>query len=387
MAKKESSMPDLLQYFNARTPEMVDLLKRLVLMESPSTSKEHVDIIANYVSEYCRAIGADVTVYPGGTSGDIPFAVWNGNAPGKPIMILTHLDTVWPVGTLETMPLREENGVLYGPGVVDMKAGVVIALEAMRGLHDRGEIPHRPIWMFHNSDEEIGSPCSRDLIVEKARGAGLVLVMEPASEGEALKTWRKGIARYTVHTKGRASHAGQAPEKGINAVIEAAHQALYLHSLNDLPNGTSVAVTVIHGGITTNVIPPEASIEVDVRFLKASEATRVDTAIQTLTPNLPGAEVMVTGGVDRGPMERDEQMIRAFKRAQEIGQSLGLELSEGGSGGGSDGNFTAAIGITTLDGMGGDGQGLHAAHEQVNIRSLHRRAALLAKMLIDWETE
>jgi glutamate carboxypeptidase len=387
MAKKESSMPDLLQYFNARTPEMVDLLKRLVLMESPSTSKEHVDIIANYVSEYCRAIGADVTVYPGGTSGDIPFAVWNGYAPGKPIMILTHLDTVWPVGTLETMPLREENGVLYGPGVVDMKAGVVIALEAMRGLHDRGEIPHRPIWMFHNSDEEIGSPCSRDLIVEKARGAGLVLVMEPASEGEALKTWRKGIARYTVHTKGRASHAGQAPEKGINAVIEAAHQALYLHSLNDLPNGTSVAVTVIHGGITTNVIPPEASIEVDVRFLKASEATRVDTAIQTLTPNLPGAEVMVTGGVDRGPMERDEQMIRAFKRAQEIGQSLGLELSEGGSGGGSDGNFTAAIGITTLDGMGGDGQGLHAAHEQVNIRSLHRRAALLAKMLIDWETE
>jgi glutamate carboxypeptidase len=377
-------MSDLLSFFDARTPEMVDLLRRLVLMESPSTSKEHVDRIANTVSDTCREIGAEVTLYPGGTSGDMPFAVWNGDAPGKPIMILTHLDTVWPVGTLETMPLREDNGVLYGPGVVDMKAGVAIALETLRGLRDRGELPQRPIWMFHNSDEEIGSPSSRDLIVEKARECGLVLVMEPASEGEALKTWRKGIARYTVHTKGRASHAGQAPEKGINAVIEAAHQALTMNSLNDLPNGTSVAVTVIHAGIASNVIPPEATMEVDVRFLKMSEATRVDTAIQNLTPHLPGAEVMIEGSIDRGPMERNEQMIAAFRRVQEIGQSVGLELREDGSGGASDGNFTAAIGITTLDGLGGDGQGLHAAHEQVNIRSLHRRAALLAKLLIEW---
>jgi glutamate carboxypeptidase len=377
-------MSDLLSFFDARTPEIVDLLRRLVLMESPSTSKAHVDKIANTVGDYCRELGADVTYYPGGTSGELAFAVWNADAPGKPIMLLTHLDTVWPVGTLDTMPLREENGVLYGPGVVDMKAGVAIALETLRGLRDRGEIPHRPIWMFHNSDEEIGSPSSRDLIVEKARECGLVLVMEPASEGEALKTWRKGIGQYTVRTKGRASHAGQAPEKGINAVIEAAHQALTMHSLNDLPNGTSVSVTVIHGGIATNVIPPEATMQVDVRFLKASEATRVDTAIHSLTPHLPGAEVVVEGGIDRGPMERNEQMIAAFRRVQEMGKSLGLELREDGSGGASDGNFTAAIGITTLDGLGGDGQGLHAAHEQVNIRSLHRRAALLAKLLIEW---
>jgi glutamate carboxypeptidase len=380
-------MSDLLQFFDDRTPDMVDLLRRLVLMESPSTSKEHVDKLGLYVAERCRAIGADVTLYPGETSGDIPFAVWNGDAPGKPIMILTHVDTVWPVGTLETMPLRELDGVLYGPGVLDMKAGLAIALETMRGLVDRGEIPHRPIWLFVNSDEEIGSPQSRALIIEKAGFCGLVLVMEPASEGEALKTWRKGIARYTVRTLGRASHAGQAPESGINAVIEAAHQALYLHSLNDLPNGTSVSVTVIKGGIATNVIPPEASMDVDVRFLKAAEAARVDTAIQNLTPRLPGAAVTVEGGVDRGPMERDEQMIRAFRYVQEMGRSLGLELPEGGSGGGSDGNFTAAMGIPTLDGMGGDGLGLHAVHEQVHIRSLHRRAALLAKVLIDWDMD
>jgi glutamate carboxypeptidase len=380
-------MSDLLQFFENRTPDMVDLLRRLVLMESPSASKEHVDKLGLFVAEQCRAIGADVTLYPGETSGDMPFAVWNGAAPGKPIMILTHIDTVWPVGTLETMPLRELDGVLYGPGVLDMKAGLAIALEAMRGLHDRGEIPNRPIWLFVNSDEEIGSPQSRALIVEKAGQCGLVLVMEPASEGEALKTWRKGIARYTVRTVGRASHAGQAPESGINAVIEAAHQALYLHSLNDLPNGTSVSVTVIQGGIGINVIPPEASMEVDVRFLKATEAARVDTAVQNLTPRLPGAAVTVEGGVDRGPMERDEQMIRAFRYVQEIGRSLGLELPEGGSGGASDGNFTAAMGIPTLDGLGGDGLGLHAAHEQVRIRSLPRRAALLAKLLIDWDMD
>ena len=169
-------------------------------------------------------------------------------------------------------------------------------------------------------------------------------------------------------------------------MIEAAHQALTMHSPErSARTGLPVAVTVIHGGIATNVIPPEATMEVDVRFLKASEATRVDTAIQNLTPHLPGAGVIVEGGMDRGPMERNEQMIAAFRRVQDIGRSLGLELREDGSGGASDGNFTAAMGITTLDGMGGDGQGLHAAHEQVNIRSLHRRAALLAKMLIDWD--
>jgi glutamate carboxypeptidase len=380
-------MTDLLQFFNERTPAMVDLLRRLVLMESPSTSKDHVEALARTVADTCRDLGADVTIYPGGTSGDLPFAVWNGDAPGKPILMITHLDTVWPVGTLDTMPLREENGTLYGPGTADMKAGVAIALEVMRGLRDRGEIPPRPIWMFHNTDEEIGSPNSRALIEEKARAAGLVLVMEPASEGEALKAWRKGIGRYTVRTRGRASHAGQAPEKGINAVIEAAHQALYLHSLNDLPNGTSVSVTTISGGIATNVIPPDATIEVDVRFLKASEAARIDGAIQNLLPTLPGAEVVVEGGIDRGPMERNEQMIRTVRQAQAIAASLGLELREDGSGGASDGNFTAALGIPTLDGLGGDGGGLHAAHEHVHIRSLHRRAALVAQMLLEWQME
>ena len=378
-------MSDLLAYFQARTARMVEELKLLASYESPTHSKTHVDALGALLVERCKALGAQVDTYPCEDVGDVHIARWNADASGKPIMILTHIDTVWPVGTLEKMPLREEDGILYGPGVLDMKGGVVIALEAIRGLVERGELPERPIWLFLNSDEETGSVASRELIHESARQVGLVLVMEPAAEGEAIKTWRKGFARYHVTTKGRASHAGQAPEQGINAVIEAAHQAIFLHGLNDLPQGTSVSVTMIEGGIAINVIPPEASLQVDVRFLKMSEAERVDRIVQTLQPVLPGAAVEVKGAIDRGPMERDEQMVRAFRQVQEIGASLGLELREDGSGGGSDGNFTAAMGIPTLDGLGADGIGLHATHEQVNIRSLPRRAALLAKLLQDWD--
>jgi len=188
-----------------------------------------------------------------------------------------------------------------------------------------------------------------------------------------------------VTITGRAAHAGNAPEAGINAIIEAAHQALTLYALNDLPNGTSVSVTRIAGGIAGNVIPPEASLFVDVRFLKASEAQRVDAAVRGLQPALPGAQVAVSGGIDRGPMEHNEQMARTVAQARAIAASIGLELHTGGSGGASDGNFTAALGVPTLDGLGGAGTGLHALHEQVIIDSLPRRAALLARLLCDWE--
>ncbi len=378
-------MSDLLAYFQERTVHMVEQVKLLASYETPTHDKAHVDALGTLLAEQCKELGAQIETFPQDKVGDVHVARWNNDAPGKPIMLLTHIDTVWPVGTLENMPLREENGVLYGPGVLDMKGGVVIALEAIRGLVERGELPERPIWLFLNSDEETGSAYSRALIHELAAQVGLVLVMEPAAEGEAIKTWRKGFARYRITTKGRASHAGQAPEQGINAVIEAAHQALFLHGLNDLAQGTSVSVTMIEGGIAINVIPPEASLQVDVRFLKMSEAERIDRTVNNLQPVLPGASVEIQGKIDRGPMERNEQMIRAFRQVQAIGASLGLELSEAGSGGGSDGNFTAAMGIPTLDGLGADGVGLHAAHEQLNIRSLPRRAALLAQLFQDWD--
>ncbi|MBN1565265.1 MAG: M20 family metallopeptidase [Anaerolineae bacterium] len=378
-------MSDFLEYFDARTPDMIALVRRLAEFESPSDNKPYVDQLSAYVAGLCRELGAAVTIHPRETVGDIVFATWHNDAPGKPILFLAHMDTVWPVGTINEMLLREENGILYGPGVADMKSGIVVLLAAIRGLHERGELPERPIWALFTTDEETRSQHSRDLICEKAKDAGLVLVLEPAAEGEAIKSWRKGIGNYTVQTKGRASHAGQAPEAGINAVIEVAHQALALHKLNDLPNGTSVSVTMVQGGIATNVIPPTATLQVDVRFLKAAEAGRVNTAIKGLTPVLPGAEVIVEGDIDRGPMERNEQMVRVVNQVKAIAASLGIDQREDGSGGASDGNFTAAMGIPTLDGLGPEGLGLHATHEQITIRSLHRRAALLAKMLLDWD--
>jgi len=380
-------MTDLSNFFAGRTEQMVAFLEQLVLMESPTSSKEHVDRLGDFIAQECRVLGAEIAVYPQEDVGDFRVAVWNQNAPGKPILLLCHLDTVWPVGTLETMPFRRDDERLYGPGVIDMKAGIAISLEAIRGLVERGELPNRPIWIAFNGDEETGSKNTRVVIHELAAQVGLVLVMEPAAPGGGLKTWRKGMARYTIRVVGRASHAGNAPEAGINAVTEAAHQALYLHKLNDYQNGTSVSVTTMRAGVASNVIPPEAVMDVDVRFLKASEAERVERAIRQLSPVLPGAQVVVEGGIDRGPMERDDQMIRAFQQAQNIGLSVGLQLFEEGSGGGSDGNFTAAMGIPTLDGMGADGTGLHAAHEQVVIRSLPQRAAFLAKMLTDWDMD
>jgi len=378
-------MTDWRTDFEARTPQMVARLEEFVRFETPTASKPHVDLLSARVGQLCRELGADVTVHPREAVGDLQQAVWNGDAPGKPILLLAHMDTVWPVGTLTEMPLRVEGDTLYGPGALDMKGGIVVALAAIGGLIERGELPDRPIWLLCNSDEETGSKHSRALIEGLAQQAGLVLVMEPASEGESFKVWRKGIARYTVRTHGRASHAGNAPEAGVNAIIEAAHQALALNALNDLPNGTSVSVTRVAGGIATNVIPPEATLEVDVRFLKASEAQRVQGAILALAPYLPGASVTVEGAIDRGPLERNALMLRVYAQAHRIGKSVGLDVPEGGSGGASDGNFTAALGVPTLDGVGPGGVGLHARDERVHIPSLPRRAALLARLLTDWD--
>jgi glutamate carboxypeptidase len=378
---------EFLRFFTDRTESMVEELRRLVEFESPTDAKVHVDRLGTYVAGVCTGLGAAVEVFPREATGDLLIARWNADAPGKPIMILTHLDTVWPVGTLDRMPLRRESGLLYGPGAVDMKGGVLVALEAIRALVERDELPDRPVWLFFNTDEERGSRYSRDLIQEIAPACGLVLVMEPGTRSEAIKCWRKGMARYAIYTKGRATHAGFTPEEGINAVIEAAHQALALHRLNDLQNGTSVSVTIIEGGFTINVIPPDARLEVDVRFLSASEAERVDQAIQSLAPVLPGAQVIVEGGIDRGPMAYDDQMKRAVGQLQAIGASIDLEIHAEGSGGASDGNFTAALGVPTLDGLGAAGAGLHAADEHVIIRSLPRRAALLARVLCDWDMD
>jgi glutamate carboxypeptidase len=266
-----------------------------------------------------------------------------------------------------------------------MKAGIVVMLSAIRGLQELSEMPQRPIWYLMTGDEEIGSLYSKDTIIETARQCGLVLVMEPSTPEEAMKTWRKGVASYVISVEGRASHAGNAPEQGINAVVEIAQQIIELNGLNDLKNGTSVSPTVVKGGITNNVIPPSAEALVDVRTLSAQAYRDIHARIMGIQPYVPGAKLTVTQRHMRGPMERNAQMIASFEQAKAIGARCGLTIREDGSGGGSDGNFTAYEGVTTLDGLGPQGDGLHAEHEQVLISSMARRATLIAAILRDWQ--
>jgi glutamate carboxypeptidase len=379
-------MSDLLQYFQTRRQSMIDLLTELVNHESGTRDKALVDKLGNLFEQKFKALSASsVERFPRSDVGDFLLAKWNENAPGKPIMFLIHIDTVWPAGTLAERPVRIEDDKLYGPGAIDMKGGHTVMLSALEGLRDRGEMPNRPIWCLMTTDEEVGSVHSEELILSIAKEVGLVLVMEPATIDEALKTSRKGVATFDLYIEGRASHAGNAPEKGINAVVEAAHQILALQAMNDYKNGTSVSPTVISGGVTSNVIADKAHLVVDTRTIRGAAYEELKERILALQPSLPGAKLRIEPGHSRGPMERNAQMDKDFAQVKTIGEKHGLRVTEDSSGGGSDGNFTAHMGIPTLDGLGPAGDGLHAVHEHVQLASLPRRAALIAAMLKEWE--
>jgi glutamate carboxypeptidase len=379
-------MSELLHYFKSQQQAMVDLLTELISYETFTTEKAMVDKLGAFMEAQFRALGADsITRYPLTEVGDMLLAKWNENAPGKPILFLIHIDTVWPTGTLAERPTRiDEEGKLYGPGAVDMKGGITIVLTALRGLRELNMMPNRPIYVLMTSDEEVGSTYSEDLIKEVAQTCGLVLVMEPATKEGALKTWRKGISTYTLRIEGRPAHAGNAPEQGINAVIEFAQQAMELHKLNDYKNGVSVSVTMVNGGSAGNVIPASTEAYIDTRMMTVKQLDALNEALQSLHPFIPGAKVSVRHNHYRPPMERDP---KAYEQAKRIGESLGVVMREDGSGGGSDGNFTAALGIPTLDGLGPQGDGLHALHEHVVISSLPTRATLIAGILREWSFE
>lgn len=380
-------MSEFLDFFNARREQQLWLLRQLVEHETPTHDKKLVDQLGKTLHKMLETLGAEVTVHPRQAVGDIRVARWNRHLDDKkPIMILCHIDTVWPAGTLrEEMPIIEDEDRFWGPGSLDMKSGIALTIDAIQGLQERDEMPERPIWLVLTSDEETGSVHSKELIHELAKDAALVLVPELSGGNEEVKTWRKGVARYWVKSTGLAAHSGNAPEAGINAIIDSAHQAIKVHDMSDLPNGTSASITQVKGGIALNVIPPESEFFVDVRFLKQTEYERIDAAINKLEPIVPGAQVDVRGYLDRPPMERNAQMLETYAQVKAIGESIGLNIRETGSGGGSDGNFTAALGIPTIDGMGPDGEGIHAKHEQIYIRSLPRRAALMAAILRDWQ--
>lgn len=381
-------MTDFMALSRAALPEMVSRLKDLAAHESPSADKTAVDACRAVVEQHLRALGARVEIVPQASAGDHLVASWPGSADvtdRAPFLTLCHLDTVWPRGTLARLPLREEGGRLYGPGVYDMKAGSVILLTALRLLQEAGREPQRPVRMLFTTDEEVGSLTSRALVEAEARRSRLVLVLEPALAGGQLKTSRKGVGDFTVTAYGRAAHAGGDHQKGVNAIEELAYHIPVLQKLTDYEAGTTLNVGVIRGGTASNVVPEWAEMEVDFRVSQAGEADRVAEIVQGLSPVLPGARLEITGGLNRPPMEHNARMAQTFARARQLSASIGLALEEGSTGGGSDGNFTAALGVPTLDGMGAVGDGAHAAHEHIVISSLAERAALLATILTQWE--
>jgi glutamate carboxypeptidase len=358
-----------------------DILEALVRAESPSTDKAAVDRCGVEISQRLSDLGANVERLSQIERGDHVRARFDG--PGDPILVLGHFDTVWPVGQLDHMPLREQEGRLYGPGVFDMKSGIAVAMLAVRALSDLA-MPHPPIVMLFTTDEEIGSATSRATIEDAARQSRAVLVLEPSLPGGRAKTSRKGVGQFDVIVYGVSAHAGIAPNEGANAVHELAHQILAVQALQDssgIERGVSVNVTVISGGNRSNVIPDFARAAVDVRVPTTNDAERIDRAVRSLTPRVRGTHLEVRGGIERPPLERGPHVVRLFEEACRTARELGHDLGEGSTGGGSDGNFTAALGVPTLDGLGPEGDGAHALHEHVRLSDLPWRAAFLASLL------
>ena len=374
-----STIISLRDFCRAERMWLLDTVEALVRIESPTTDKTAVDRCGAELARRLERIGGRVTKLPRPDRGDHLLAEFGCGT--SQILLLGHFDTVWPVGQLERMPLVVSNGRLHGPGVFDMKAGIGIAMLAARALLETGAPLAKRLVMLWTTDEEIGSASSRVAIEDEARRSDAVLVLEPSLPGGALKTARKGCGSFEVTIKGVSAHAGIEPQKGASAVHELARQILAINALQDLERGVSVNVVRVSGGLRSNVIPDEARAIVDVRAPTIAAAAEIEAAIRGLRPHDPRTTVESAGGFDRPPLERTAQVERLYRQAQEAARELGQDLAEGSTGGGSDGNFTAALGVPTLDGLGPVGDGAHALHEHVEMESLPDRAALVAGLI------
>jgi glutamate carboxypeptidase len=364
-------------------PRLRARLRELVEIESPSDDREAVNRAADCVVNWARELGGEVLRHPGGTFGDVVELRFGAGGNSKPALVLGHLDTVYPMGILATMPWREvegEDGVrLMGPGVVDMKAGVVIALEAIAALRELDAL-NRPVTVLLNPDEEVGSEVSRPHTERLARESAAVFVVEPG-QGLAYKTARKGVGHFELTVNGVAAHAGVDFASGHSAVLEMVRLAEEVSGWTDLSKGRTVNVGVIAGGTRSNVIAAQCRAEVDVRVVTMDDAARVEEMFRGLRTRDAACTLRVAGGINRPPMERSAGTVKLFQQAQKLAAEIGLDLQEAATGGGSDGNFTAAIGVPTLDGMGAVGGGAHSPGEYVVAGHLVERTALLAGML------
>jgi glutamate carboxypeptidase len=371
-----------LAYFTERRDLMVANIRELVEIESPSDNKAAVDQLGDVVAVKMAALGGAVRFHKASAVGNHLQVDFAGRTPGKSVLLLGHYDTVYPLGTLASMACRVMDGKLTGPGVLDMKSGIGVMLHALAALKDwHGELP-RPVTVLLVSDEEIGSDSSRAITESLARKSAAVLVLEPSYGPEgAVKTARKGVGEYQVKVTGKASHAGLDFEKGANAIAELARQIEKISGFTDLKKGLTVNVGIVSGGTRTNVVPAEALAQVDVRIARMKDAAGIDKKMHGLRPFNRKCSVVVTGGVNRPPLERTAGVAALYAQAVGIARELCWKLGEAAVGGGSDGNFTAGLGIPTLDGLGGVGDGAHAAHEYIVISELPRRAALLAGLM------
>lgn len=372
-------MNTFLDYCLANHDWLLESIESLVAIESPSDDPAAVNRCGAELASRLDAIGGKITRVPSAAAGEHLRASF-GSGP-RQILLLGHFDTVWPVGQLARMPLKRDAGRLHGPGVFDMKAGIGLAMLATRAVIDRGAYDGCQIVMLWTSDEEIGSKTSRALIEAEATRSEAVLVLEPSLPGGALKTSRKGVGLFEMIATGVSAHAGLDPGKGVSAVRELARQIIALDALQDPANGVTVTAGVVSGGTRANVVPAEARATIDARANTRADADRVQRAMRSLKPIIPGAAIDVTGGFDRPPLERTAAVERLFNGAKKVAAEIGIELKEGSAGGGSDGNFTAALGVPTLDGFGAIGDGAHAIHEHVEIDALVPRAATIAGLL------
>jgi glutamate carboxypeptidase len=379
--KKDIKLRDWVELLERELDGILERVSALVRQESPSSHSDAVNAAQGVTAAWAEELGARVKRHArSGSGGVLEARFGKPDDSRRPVLLLGHLDTVWPVGTLARMPWRVEDGWAYGPGVLDMKAGVVMALTAMKLVRELDA--DCPAVLLLSGDEETGSHHSRELIEEIAKGCRAVFVLEPAQGPQgAYKTARKGIGQFRLEISGVPSHSGVDFGAGHSAVRELAWQIEQISALTDLEHGTTVNVGVVGGGTQPNVVAAGAWAEIDLRVTTLANAEAVTRRLQALQARDPHCTLRLTGGLNRPPMERTPGTVALFEQAKQLAAVLGFALEEAATGGGSDGNFTSALGIPTLDGMGAVGRGAHADNESIRIDALAPRTALLAAMI------
>ncbi|MCM3714770.1 M20 family metallopeptidase [Halalkalibacter oceani] len=373
----------LIKYIAGLEPEIISFLKEIVEIESPTYDRDAVNEVAALLTKRVHELGGITEVIPSGTEdrGDHLVARFGGSNPTlKPILVIAHMDTVWKKGTLQEMPFKIEGNKIYGPGTFDMKGAIAFILTALKVIKDLGRRTKRPVTCLFNSDEEMNSATSREIIRIEADKADSVLILE-GGVGEAVITARKGIMYFKLTAKGKSSHAGMDHEKGINAIEELAHQIVEIQKLTNYDTGTTVSSGIVHGGTRTNVIPAEAAVEIDARVANQGEVEKLKQEIEGRKPVLPGAVLDVYTLIKRPPLDRTEGVAKLYRKAKQLAEELGYPLPEASTGAISDGNLTAAQGVPTLDGLGPVGDGAHAVYEHILKDKMAERIALLVRLL------